>query len=401
MRYIFSILIFLSLNSSAQGFITIQGEVTGTLSTNPLPYCAVKLKNGSIGVIANDQGKFELHFNRSLSSDTLLISYIGYALYEQPIRNILSDGIRLFKLLEKPYTLNEVVVGTEYTPKELIKNVIDKLAVNYSTEPFSIEGFLRMYTKDKEKYDELIEADISLSTKGYILNKKSWQYHNVTLNEVKSSLHSGAIKDMFIHPNVLNKIIEFHETLIKDIAEPKYKYEYSIDRTEYLGDEKIIYLKMYKKDLEKADEFTAYVKVNAGNWALEEIEYDRHITQHTEAQINKIASVDTLKSRVISDKLLVKYKSYKGKYYLNYFNWKINLNILSPTSAYDYSMTFEYGSNNIVPGTLKMNNPFILNRKDNLYKQFHLKPYHPEFWKNYNLLLDNPEMDKVHKDIGE
>jgi hypothetical protein len=53
----------------------LQGLIKDSKSKEPVPYCAIAVKNSSRGCLSNDEGLFQIS---AKTEDTLLISYIGY-----------------------------------------------------------------------------------------------------------------------------------------------------------------------------------------------------------------------------------------------------------------------------------------------------------------------------------
>src|SRR6185369_14591599 len=85
----------LTFSISAQG---IQGSVVDVKTIEPLPFANVYLNNTTIGTVSNASGEFELK-NIPVGSYELIISFIGYESFKQPIvcegNNLRLDTIRM------------------------------------------------------------------------------------------------------------------------------------------------------------------------------------------------------------------------------------------------------------------------------------------------------------------
>jgi len=81
-----------AVNCSAQ--VLIQGRVMDASTSEPLPYCAVKLQLAGTSTLSNGDGEFQLV--STLPYDTLTIAFMGYATRNVALGDLGSDqGIRL------------------------------------------------------------------------------------------------------------------------------------------------------------------------------------------------------------------------------------------------------------------------------------------------------------------
>lgn len=108
------LLFFLTLSFSfSQQIFT--GLVVDSLSQKPIEYATIGLTNFSDGTITDSNGKFII---KALSTDTLLIRFLGYRSLKLPISKIQNTSNTIIYLKESVIELDEVVVKKyEYVDK--------------------------------------------------------------------------------------------------------------------------------------------------------------------------------------------------------------------------------------------------------------------------------------------
>jgi hypothetical protein len=378
------------INGYAQNII--KGNVTGNQNNLGLPYSQVHFKNASTGTITNEYGEFELHFNKSEMNDTLIISSIGYEPFSEPISKIVSEKYTIFSLKEKPFTLNEVSVTPTLPIGQIIKKVQEGFKTNYSQNTFYLEGFFRRYVKYYGGYDALIEAALVLKNKGFNLNKKEWKYTDAYIKEVRSSYNLSPLTDTIDKTNNVDGLLISCEKKMFEAFNNNLSILY-IDGIQYDGNDKIIFLK-YNKINDLGDSVGSTFKINSTTWGIEEFEGNINY----KIQIKKLA-VDSLKRKDYSFKINCKYRYFNGLYFLNYAHEKLTRDIISPTKTVYYEFSTEYATNNIYFENVELSKSNLINRGRNLFLQVRERPYHQNFWSNYNLIVDNPELEQIRKDL--
>ncbi|MCK5169222.1 MAG: carboxypeptidase-like regulatory domain-containing protein, partial [Bacteroidales bacterium] len=71
-------LMFIQPDGKSINHINIRGKILDHESKINLSFAIISVKGKSIGTVSNEQGVFNLNISKSLFSDTLLFSYIGY-----------------------------------------------------------------------------------------------------------------------------------------------------------------------------------------------------------------------------------------------------------------------------------------------------------------------------------
>jgi hypothetical protein len=171
----------------------------------------------------------------------------------------------------------------------------------------------------------------------------------------------------------------------------------SVEKTEYEGNNRIVSLVYTKKDDALGCTAKGIFRINVKDWSI--TEYEKTVT-YTGNKTQQL-SIDTLKAKDYSRRLKCRYNNYQGLYYIGSVYINVVRDIIAPHETVLCEWNVEYATNGIYsntsPSILKGD---LMNRKENIYKQVWKRPYHPEFWKNYNLIVDNPALEKIRKDLN-
>lgn len=105
---------------------TISGKVIDSKTKEPLPYANLSVLNTKTGTSTNENGSYVLGLKNSSSTDTLLVSYLGYQSVKFPLSKFkASNNDELsFMLIENKAQIDEVVLSVKkqkYTSQIIIK----------------------------------------------------------------------------------------------------------------------------------------------------------------------------------------------------------------------------------------------------------------------------------------
>lgn len=153
-------LLGLQIIASAQNTKAIHGKVIDTKTKQALPYASITIANKHIGTVSNSKGNFTLHYPDSVASDTLIVTYLGYNTYTQPLKNFSNKAVKI-KLNTSSTEINEVVIRP-LTPLEVIKKVKANYKQNYPQTPYISKGFFLQEVTENNKYVDFIEAYVDI-----------------------------------------------------------------------------------------------------------------------------------------------------------------------------------------------------------------------------------------------
>jgi len=137
---LFLVLFGWSTTLTAQNGTILNGTVSDATTKQPIPFATVTLKKSLVGTTTNESGEFELHFPDSLSKDTLLIAFLGYAFKSFPLEAIQSPV--QVSLVPTSIDLKEVLIRP-LPPTYYIKLAMQSRKANYPLEPFESTAYYR------------------------------------------------------------------------------------------------------------------------------------------------------------------------------------------------------------------------------------------------------------------
>lgn len=167
---------------------TLSSKIVDSVTKKPVPYATVQLNNK--GMITNEEGRFKFSLGTGIrETDSLFISSIGYSSIRKPISEFTDS---LVYLVPKAIELKEVIVSNKnYTPREIIEKVEDKIDENYHTDFSKKRVFLReTYQQHIAKTDyEIKKSSIAAFNKKFIDSiirtvPKKFTYYNELLGDL-------------------------------------------------------------------------------------------------------------------------------------------------------------------------------------------------------------------------
>lgn len=192
----FILLLFFSIPQLLFGQFTINGKIVDATNNKAIPYANIWIKNVNIGTTSSENGVFSLTTNKSVNSNSIIISSIGY--YDTIIK--IKNLKPVIKLLSKDYEIPKIVVSPR-KKEELLLNDLSKVKINggimndttpqiigryfpyelknssfrhiksviiYSRDSKKGKANLRIYSFDTSKVesiDELVHSNIIFETK--------------------------------------------------------------------------------------------------------------------------------------------------------------------------------------------------------------------------------------------
>lgn len=156
-KILFVALFLFTFNGMAQQNLVIEGTTTDAVSGNPIPFVSIVLKNSARGMMSNDAGVFRMHVTEEMQNDSLLFSCIGYELAKIPVSALIGKNESI-QLIPKSFELQEVVVFP-LLPEEYIRRAVEKIPMNYASEPSISTGYYtELMSENKQflKYEEAV-----------------------------------------------------------------------------------------------------------------------------------------------------------------------------------------------------------------------------------------------------
>ncbi len=164
--YLLCVFLFLlfteqSHSQSSKEILNIEAQVMDKETKGPLPFTNVIIEGTSIGTITNEEGVFELSFNRKHESKNIIFSFVGYKNSVLPIATF-DDPKKIIYLESTSTPLEEIVVTVKNKYKELVDAAIIESSNNYAQVPVFMETYYRELTKIDDNYTKFTDAACSL-----------------------------------------------------------------------------------------------------------------------------------------------------------------------------------------------------------------------------------------------
>lgn len=460
--YLFFVVLLSSVIASAQ--IEIKNQVVDFATQMPIESASVYVQNSTIGTITNTDGKFVLSVPQKYVNDTLIISSIGYKSFKTPIADFdESFAIYLEEDVASLDEVLIVAETRPKTGNDIVLRALEELEDNLPSQAYLQKGFLRHRERNKKRYKWLIESAITVYDSSYTAGAKDHLKINVDetrksydLRDVDSlftyasylryhlnreRLRPKQLRRDTIQTSSLVKAIKWNDERIngldnlfkgklnlvrnsnltkglfgKDILEG---HQFTLDTVLVENDRKLYKIKISKgKDFVGLDtdgiynegfEPKGWLYIFWDNFAFKKIEYELVAGSDVQKRRSK-----SLFDTQINHKLVITYKEYQDKMYPNYVYYETPKLVNAGDRSSDRDQKneeelqrdreeqFYYTIQEIV-FTEIIQEPDLV--KDALQENwsadiFLQRPYNANFWKNYNVLLESEEEEKLIKDLS-
>lgn len=165
---ILSMFIVTSLNDASasvkEDFMTVSGVVKDQKTKKKLEYVTISVTGSNTSTITNVDGEFTLKVNLTTGAKELEISHVGYLNSKIKLADV--TNIKTYYLSPSDHVLNEIIVRPDYA-RELVKEAIQKIGINYSKVPNMFTGFYRETVQKGRRYIQLSEAVVDIYKEPY------------------------------------------------------------------------------------------------------------------------------------------------------------------------------------------------------------------------------------------
>ncbi|WP_231565528.1 carboxypeptidase-like regulatory domain-containing protein [Psychroserpens sp. Hel_I_66] len=429
----------------------------------PIESASIYVKNTTIGTVSNSDGRFLLQVPQEFATDTLIISSIGFKSFKVPV-NEFDNSAEIYLDADVASLDEIVLVAETRpkTGNEIVLKAMQKLEVNLPDSSYIQKGFLRHKERNKIEFKWLIESAITVYDSGYGSN--SAEYLKVNVDQMRKSYDLRDVDSIFSYVsyknqnsfknrlkpkdvrrsqlkteelvksikwndnrvNGLQNIFQGKLNLLRNANDAKAlfgenildKHQFELDTILVDNDRKIYKIKISESkdlvDLETKGIFNAGYAANGwlyiyyDNYAIKKIEYE--LVAASEAQ--KVRSKRLFDTQV-NHKLVMTYMEYQDKMYPNYIYYEtpklVNVGFKSDEKVtdeekerYNKEERYYYTVQEILFSEIILDKETIQMAMDKEWDMdiFSPKPYDKSFWKNYNILLESEEDEKLIGDLS-
>lgn len=404
------IILFIAKSSFSQNStLRIAGKITSKNSGEPLSYATITFSRDAISTISNDRGEFVLNIPASGKSKSITISHVGYESKSVSLTQA-DTGMIIIKLTESAIQMEPVTVQP-INALELVKKAIARIPENYPSKPFLSKGFYRLAGRKEERIIQMSEAVLETHRGNYLRSSKQVKLIKSRYDKDLSGFNG-------------NDNFDFGSNS-KDILD--YDIVSNVNESDILGKDEIRYYQFtyrgiinyqgttaHKINFDQKDGIKKSLKqgtilIDTESLAFLEFKYRKNpkgLRYWTFGfTTNMLMKLNRLSIKLLQDSSTITYQSYGGKYYLQ-----------SMIGITDWSIEGGKGRFEINPFRLKndylvtsidtiMTEPFqqkeVMSRTK--FMEFSAdaesKPGVDLFWKGYNHILPNFNVDSVLRQI--
>jgi hypothetical protein len=406
--------------------IHLSGLVIDSKTKETLPHAHLLIKNAGAGTITNQEGKFDFKISSQMAGNEIQFSFLGYKNGSFKIPNSDIDSV-IVELEPKPYTLSDIYIlpkGTQAV--DFVKKAVKNIKRNYHRSTIQMEAFYRNTSFSNGKASQLIEAALLIEDKGIDNNSTSGK---IELQEIRKSSNYLIPQPKkyeiyekfwghknFIHRCYNKNMVRFHKEdwwFKPLLAYNDFIYEF--EGSLWLDSVKVYKIKYIWNAMlpdgkrvtehENVSETGGYFYIGAKDFAILKIE--QKSWRHVNSPRNKLGN--NQKSKTPNE---ICYQKINGKYYLKYIS-----GIASPNGSFveiendngngeDYTIkTLQWAEEILLVTQIQTDRKEFdkikyrekLANDENSYRKKY--NYNAEFWKNYNVLKENPMEEKFIKEM--
>jgi hypothetical protein len=442
--------------------IEIQNKIVDFGTFAPIESASVYVQNTTIGTITNRDGRFLLSIPKKYAKDTLVISSIGYKSFKSVV-DVFDDSMDIFLEEDVASLDEILLIAETRpkTGNDIVLRAIEELPETLPDTAYIQKGFLRHKERNSSEYKWLVESAITLYDASYDAGSKKTLRINV--DETRKSYDLRDVDSLFAYTSYLKKrtrnkklqknnlirdtistaslvkAIRWNDERVngldklfrgkinivrnanassalfgKDILE---RHQFKLD-TVLVENGK----KLYKIEISKGTDFVGlnttdiynegfeakgWLYVDWDTWAIKKVEYQLMAASENQKKRSK-----SLFGTLLNHKLVMTYMEYEGRMYPKYIYYETPKLVNAGDRSSDQvdkdgnptqdKNDFYYNTvQEIVFTEIIRDEEIIRVERSKEWSEdiFSPRPYHPEFWENYNVLLESKEEEKLIRDL--
>ena len=376
--------------------LIITGKVED-LRAQPLPLVNISLKNRPVGTVTNNTGEFILTLPVNYRNDTLCFSCLGYKTWSIPVTSV--DSALMVRLDETSISLPEILIRYK-NADDIIDLFKTRQEENYCENRSLITAFFREAVKEDGEYVNVAEAVIEIVkfpyNKPYKLEYakfvKGRKYRDVeNMKDVKFRLEGGPFYFSRID------VARYMDFLPQDDSPPKYKYK--LEGLDYEYDRMVFLVSFEPIDDNGELLYKGILRIDTESYALISAEFElskKSLKESRKYFIKKESG--RIKAKPVYARYHINYRPYQGIWLLNKVKgeMKVRINNRNKNKKHTFIAVSEMlmsDYENTGNTRLKPSEQF----KANYILTEQIKEYDPEFWKNYNVIKPDEDIENVFK----
>lgn len=384
---------FWGKSQQPSAIVLLSGTLLDAQTQAPVPYGAVRIEGRSYGAISNAEGGFELKVPRQLlqGGGYLRVSSIGYHNYRYPLSKVQQGQHLMFRLRERPYTLQEVMIySIDLSARELVAAAFERIPDNYGEDDYLLRTFYRHYCKEGDDYGRLIEAAVDIyDRKGHKkLQKRPAKKVELNVRQLRRSFDftNTAIENrhmpIALYSTLQHDLVSYQSRLQRSIERNNYEFAYT-DTTFY--DDQLVYVvSCSRKDYRN----TMYI--SAADLAFLKFDEERYVHTRTDAV-----------TYWRKEHYEATYQRQDGRYYLKHLvNEGENQTVRLDSAGNEQSRTGHAHHVEIMTNQVLTEGFEKFRGHEPDAEELLNVPYDADFWASYNILKATPLESEIEEDLA-
>ena len=388
-------------SASAQQRIIISGKVTNEKSGEAISRASISINNKGIGTGTNDEGRFILLIPQANFNDTLSVSCIGFDSKRIPVADLKNEQVLNIAIAKSTIELMEVTI-THYNAIKILQKAIARIPENNINQPHLLRGFYRMYTFKKDAPLQLSEAVFDVFNFGYG-DKRADLFKLIKARNEKNTRDFSSL-EFGQKPNTI-----FEQDIVNHLPACGFLNEEGLERHEYevtglidIEGRDAFELVFKEKRGETKDTYRGVMYIDTKTYAF--ISFDYSLSPaglETPAKNNfvlkSLIGIDGVGLKITGDRMRINYQKVNNKYVLASVEGADSVAVSGPSAKDNFNaqINFNYQITTVDTKADPFESTMGRNESINNYKSSGGE----RFWKDYNILLSDYNVDDILKQI--
>jgi hypothetical protein len=381
-----------------QAHIVVSGSVRDLSTNEPLPAVNVCLANNALGTITNNEGDFLFRLPTAMIGHEVHFSMVGYAATSVIVPS--TDSVCAVFMVSTQYNLPEVKVRS-ISADAVIAGVLAMRDENYLQSTVALTGFFRETVQQNDRYVQASEAVVEIYKPPYAENLKTEKVrfikgrknqHLERPNAVQLRLQGG--------PYYFSRldVMRYLDFLPNQQSDPLYKYRYA--GTAWLNNQALVRIAfepitddgelLYRGEFLVDDQSFTVVRVQFEMTPKTLRESRKYLIKKESRNYKALPYYATY---------VVDYRLFKGRWILNSVKGEVKIRVKDKQNKIDadFCATTEMLIVDLRPidgEKLKYAETF----KPDYVLADKIKGDDADFWRNFNIIKPNEELEKVFKE---
>jgi C-terminal processing protease CtpA/Prc len=378
--------------SKNQERTVIRGAIYDIQTRTPVPYVSIYLRQSQQGTSATERGEFSISIKKDLS-DTLTFSAVGYKTLK--IASPLFDTLFQTIYLEENVVELSTVTVSAHQAVDIIRQAMRNRENTYGTEPHKLTGIYRIADKEDGAYVRLAEAAIDIYDSDFM--KKDSRIVDYLAVRHSQDFRTFRWKMDKLNSRTVEELIK--PDLIKRPTRATHQngfekgFFYTFQGYSTLDDKEIYIISAKKNPAYEWPNYDATFYVRADDLAIIRVDRDYSIARPNWAKDHGV------KTKILKDHLILKYKDVDGRLYLDYFLWNLKGEVVEEKSggkliSFERNEEVNIGEVSFAAPQKKVRSAW----ERDFYKM--TEPYNSSAWDNF--LVSGTQLFKdVNKELAE